>query len=169
MNEIWRPVVGWEGLYEVSDLGRVRSFGRVAKCGHGGTRFLKGRLLKAFSGTSGHLRVDLSLDGKRTPSAIHRLVLEAFVGPCPEGQEVLHWDDDPTNNTLGNLRYGTRSENLLDKVRNGRHSMANKTHCPQRHAYTSENTYMYKGRRNCRACARARQQVATLRLQREVS
>jgi hypothetical protein len=78
------------------------------------------------------------------------------VGPRPEGLEGCHWNDDPTDNRVDNLRWGTRSANVLDSVRNGTHHMARRTHCPQGHAYTPENTYLYPpdGRRACRECRR---------------
>ena len=103
-----------------------------------------------------YLHVTLNLGGVRKTALVHQLVLAAFVGPCPDGQEVLHSDDCGENNKLTNLRYGTRSENNLDKVRNGNDHNATKTHCPQRHRYTPENTYHYGNRRQCKACTMAR-------------
>jgi len=70
--------------------------------------------------------------------------------------DSCHWDDDPANNRLENLRWGTRSENRKDSVRNGTHNMASKTHCPQGHPYTAGNTYVYPGgNRACNECRRA--------------
>lgn len=87
---------------------------------------------------------------------VHRLVLQAFVGPCPDGQQVRHLDGDKENNNLRNLRYGTGAENTADKVRHGTMPQLNVTECPEGHEYTKENTYEYKGRRTCRECQRAR-------------
>ena len=98
--ERWRPVHGF-GNYMVSNLGRVWSQ-RSNKC------------LKPQPAGKGHLRVALRRDGGTHLRGVHRLVLIAFVGPCPEGKECLHYDDDPTNNKLGNLRWGTRTENRLE-------------------------------------------------------
>lgn len=126
MIEVWKPVVGYEGRYDVSDLGRVRSLDRVEEYLRqdqysGRTlvirRFHRGRLLRAGRTASGHLSVVL---GRGQTKQVHVLVLEAFVGPCPEGLECCHHDDDPSNNRLGNLRWGTRSDNLNDAVRNGK-------------------------------------------------
>lgn len=162
MTERWLPVPGWEGLYFVSDHGRVRSEDRVIERRDGVRQPRRGRVLKPFPVPSGHLVVTLGHSPRKQEYiAVHRIVLNAFVGPLPAGMETLHRDDDPTNNHLGNLRYGTRSENLRDMVRNGRHFQANKTHCPRNHEYTAENTYIGgNGGRNCRACRLERQAEA---------
>ena len=102
--EHWRPVPGFDA-YMVSNHGRVWST-RSDKC------------LKPQPAGNGHLRVALRRHGETHLRGVHRLVLIAFVGPCPLGKECLHHDDDPTNNLLGNLRWGTRTENRFDAVRN---------------------------------------------------
>ena len=111
--EVWKPVVGHDNAYEVSDLGRVRSVNRTVVCTnrHGSQerRNYKGCLLKPGPSRSGHVSVAL---GKGNTRAVHQIVMEAFVGPCPEGHEVLHLNHTPTDNRLVNLKYGTRSENL---------------------------------------------------------
>lgn len=71
---------------------------------------------------------------------IHRLVANSFLGPRPAGLDTLHIDGDKTNNAVTNLRYGTRSENELDKVRHGTHHHSAKTHCKSGHEFTPENT-----------------------------
>lgn len=124
--EEWRPVVGVEG-YEVSNLGRVRSLDREIECPHWDKyakrfvmtrRRLRGRLLRPGpQAPCGHLSVCL---GRGNSRLVHVLVLEAFVGPKPEGHEGAHWDDEPENNRLENLRWATRGDNLRDAVRNGR-------------------------------------------------
>ena len=159
MNEEWRPVVGWEDLYEVSDQGRVRSFDRTVHCKNGRTRRYKGRLLKPRKDRDGHLKINLYKDGKPKTKFVHRMVLEAFVGSCPEGMECLHIDGNPANNCVDNLRWGTRGENMLDRVRHGSHHNASKTRCPQGHELKSENlvkSLEEKGWRECLACNRAR-------------
>ena len=159
-NETWRPILGFEGLYEVSDRGRVRSLDRLVKRSSSSTRIEKGRIIRpGFGARSGHKSVNLSRDGKKVTRKVHHLVLEAFVGPAPDGAQGLHWDDDPANNHLSNLRWGTFSDNAFDKVRNGRHHQTRKTHCPQGHEYNAENTYVIPSRptaRYCRACAQER-------------
>ena len=125
-TETWRPVVGFEGFYEVSDHGRVRGVDRVETYSridqYSGRvisvhRHHRGRLLRPGRSVSGHLTVVL---GRGNTRQVHALVLEAFAGPCPPGQECCHTDDCPGNNKLNNLRWGTRSDNLHDAVRNGK-------------------------------------------------
>lgn len=118
-----------------------------------------GRTLKPGKvGTSDHLHV--VLDG-RTDRTVHSLVLEAFTGPCPEGMEARHLDDNPTNNRLENLVWGTRSENSQDAIRNDRHFYAGLTHCKRGHELTPENTQKHAsgGRRTCLVCRRERQVI----------
>ena len=147
------PVVGYEGLYEVSDHGGVRSLPRPAV---DGVRWLKGKRLSPTKiGTGGryYYRVKLWRDGHERLVRVHHLVLEAFVGPRPAGHDGLYWDDDPLNNHVSNLRWGTDADNQQDVLRNGRNFWANKTHCPAGHEYTPENTYVCKrGKRTCKTC-----------------
>ena len=77
------------------------------------------RDLKASIDKDGYLKVSLRRDGMRYIRAIHRLVLETFIGPCPPGMETRHLDGNPANNRLDNLRWGTKAENEADKVRHG--------------------------------------------------
>src|SRR5690606_32157657 len=86
------------------------------------------------------------------------LVAAAFLGPRPEGSEVCHINGDPADNRVENLRYGSRSENVLDQVRHGVHNNARKTHCKNGHAFTPENTMRRsEGGRRCRTCNDAQQ------------
>lgn len=157
MTEEWRPVPGYEGLYSVSDQGRVRAEAKEISCRNGVVRSLEPRMLSPVPLSKGHLKVRLTRDGHVKAFLLHRLVLLAFVGPCPEGMEGCHLDDDPKNNRLSNLRWDTRSANLHDRVRNGRHHNARKTECSQGHLFDNENTYITSlGQRQCRTCARDR-------------
>lgn len=153
VNERWLAVPGYEGRYEVSDLGNVRSLDRIRS--HG--RRWRGRTLKPYPMPRGYLMVNLWLDNTQRIWLVHRLVLLVFVGPAPEGMEGLHRDGDNTNNNLSNLRWGTHSENQLDQVAHGTHVNASKDACPSGHEYTEANTYIYPGRphRGCRTCRRA--------------
>lgn len=155
--EEWRLVPGFEGAYQVSDSGRVRSLNRIADTRPGVPTRFPGRVLATHEGNRGHLRVGLHRDGINHQAWVHRLVLAAFVGPIPEGMEVRHLDGDPHNNFLFNLAYGTHSENVLDSVRHGTHSEARKTRCNSGHEFTPPNTRIdAKGARECIACRRIR-------------
>jgi hypothetical protein len=118
--EQWRPVVGFEGRYEVSDAGRVRSLPRLirqkARSGTEYTLRKSGRLLRSGVASNGYPTVALGRGNTRT---LHSLVTEAFIGPRPSGQEVRHLDGDRKNPRLSNLTYGTRTENILDAVAHG--------------------------------------------------
>lgn len=101
------------------------------------------------------------LNNRRTRS-VHQLVLEAFVGPRPEGMYGLHWDDDKNNNRLANLRWATPSENMMDQVRNGMHYEASREECPRGHKLTGANLCIKTANRTkrgttrtCLACRRA--------------
>lgn len=119
MEELWKPVVGFEGFYEVSDHGRVRSVDRLVMHWQGGLRKRKGCLLKASPMPGiGYPRV--SLGGDQINKFVHTLVLEAFVGPRPDGHDACHADGTRTNNHLSNLRWDSRSANMADRQEHGR-------------------------------------------------
>jgi hypothetical protein len=113
MAEVWKAVPGWEGQYEVSNRGRVRSLDRILADG----RRWSGKILKQQLASCGYMHVTLGWSGT---SRVHMMVLYAFRGPPPDpSMESLHHDGNKTNNLLRNLRWGTRSENYADRVRHG--------------------------------------------------
>lgn len=118
MAEIWKDIPGYEGSYQASTLGRIKSLSRVVVHPRGKTR-LKGRILKSAKNSSGYLCVVLCLEGQRKPRPIHHLILETFVGLRPEGMVTRHGPKGQLNNSLENLCYGTRSENAQDRERDG--------------------------------------------------
>lgn len=152
MDERWLPLPGYEGIYAVSDQGRVQSLDRITDRG----RKWKGRILSPATMPSGYRTVSLWRNGKQTTALVHRLVLLSFVGPCPDGMEGLHKLGDPGDNRLSNLAWGTHSENQFDQVSHGTHTKASKTACPAGHPYDAENTYIYPGDRAHRACRKCR-------------
>lgn len=167
--EEWRLVVGYEGLYEVSDQGRVRSLDRDSTRGDGVKRRLTGRMMKAYRSPGNYDRVSL-FDGlgRRHWKRVHTLVLEAFIGPRPDGAVACHNDGDHTNNRVDNLRWDTYSANNVDLVVHGTHWQARKTHCKNGHEFTPENTIIRpEGGRKCRECSliNARRQRERNRLQ----
>lgn len=109
MSENWKPVVGYEGLYEVSDLGRI------ARLLLSGQR----RVLRPISDGSGRQQVSLCRKAIRRARRIHHLVLEAFVGECPVGMVCCHGDGNASNNQLENLRWDTQKANCADAARHG--------------------------------------------------
>ncbi|MGK3995033.1 HNH endonuclease [Sorangium sp. So ce1024] len=113
----WTNIAGWPG-YRVSRGGAVESCWSTG----GRTRRLTDtwRMLPTLQSKRGHLRVALYGHGRRGKLLVHRLVLEAFVGPCPPGMEGCHNDGDPTNNRLENLRWDTPKANWEDRRRHGR-------------------------------------------------
>ena len=127
-SEIWKDVPGYEGRYQVSNVGRVKSLDRiVCQVNRWGTiskNRLPGRIRK-LTPTAGrdnqdYLGVALRKQGKKTRLfLVHRLVLETFVGRCPKGKVCCHADGDSKNNRVENLRWGTRSENEQDKLKHG--------------------------------------------------
>lgn len=142
----WLPVPEWEDLYAVSDLGDVQSL-------------RSGSLMKPQLHRKGYLLVKLSCNGTAKTKKIHTLVAAAFLGSCPDGQQVRHGDGDKTNNARTNLSYGTPGENMLDQVRQGVHAEARRNTCDNGHEYTAENTRLAKnGARICKACQAERTQ-----------
>lgn len=112
----WRPVPGFEGLYEVADNGCVRSVDRVLPDG----RTAGGMPLRPYPDSHGYLRVTLRSQAGARTYGVHTLVAAAFLGPRPKGRQIRHWDGDKINNRARNLRYGTQKQNERDKRRNRR-------------------------------------------------
>lgn len=114
-NEKWLPVTGYEGLYEVSDCGRVRGLDK----NRGKIGRIRGKILKQGTFQKGHKHVKLCKDGHQKTTSVHRIVLSAFIGPCPDGMECCHNDGNPANNHINNLRWDTRSNNQYDALLHG--------------------------------------------------
>lgn len=155
LPERWSSIPGYEGQYEVSTIGRVRSLDRKA-----GARRLHGQVLKASIRPKDRYRsVHLWSHGRKSTNVVHRLVALAFLGsPEEDCYEVCHADGDNLNNCLSNLRWATHSDNIRDTVRHGRHPQAKKTHCVRGHEFTEANTKPQQGGRGraCRECANLR-------------
>lgn len=159
-DERWLPVVSYEGLYEVSDHARVRSIPRTFIRRRNGKPVeveIQGKILAQSPDPYGYMRVQLprTVDGKQRNCRVrvNVLMLEAFVGPRPEGMVARHLNDVPDDNRLENLAWGTQGQNREDSVRNGTHGYAKRTHCEQGHLFTPENTRTRPdGSRECRVC-----------------
>lgn len=119
-KEQWRPVVGWEGLYEVSDRGRVKSLERrVRNNKSGGTRLVPGRLLSLVDHAGGYKMACLKETPRKRMYLVSHLVAGAFIGPRPPGMYVLHGPDGCKNDAVTNLSYGTPTQNSEDQIRDG--------------------------------------------------
>jgi hypothetical protein len=135
-GEIWKPIPDYEGLYEAGSLGHVRSIPRIDNLG----RELAGRILKTPVGKAhGYPTVNLCRDGKPKLYLVHRLVAAAFLGPCPDGEEVRHKDGVRTNPAAANLEYGPHGDNERDKIRHGTHHYANRDTCSKGHLLEGGN------------------------------
>jgi hypothetical protein len=151
-DEQWRPIPGWPA-YEASDLGRVRSVDRSVAYSDGRVRHWPGRILTTtVDSRSGRNQVVLARAGRKRTYRVYKLVMAAFVGPCPPGMQVCHGDGDCTNDALFNLRYGTNGSNQRDAVRHGTHRNSKKTQCKNGHPFTESNVYVPPGRPNSRVC-----------------
>jgi hypothetical protein len=118
VQERWLPVPGYEGIYEVSDQGRVKSLARVIKRNSGRDNPIPERILKPIMSRRYPAVSLYGPNGFASPT-IHALVMRAFVGPMPEGMQVAHNNGDRNDNRLCNLRYATAIENNLDKFAHG--------------------------------------------------
>lgn len=127
-SEQWRAVVGYEGMYEVSDQGRVRSVDRVVQQTGRKSRFFPGVLLSQMGDRKRYKWVNLRRDGGHKVGKVHRMVAEAFIGPPLPGQVLCHKDGDVQNNCVANLRWGTAQSNSDDMVRMGNSQRGTKAH-----------------------------------------
>lgn len=146
--------------YEVSSLGRMRK----------GTR-----LLSSFIHRDGYVIFGLATPGLRRRDKggykqkyIHQMVLETFIGPRPKGLIALHWDDNKLNNAVGNLRWGTYSDNQLDAVRNGTHISVTRPHCKFGHLLLDPNLRRSGTSKQCKACAQATSTICARKRRRGV-
>lgn len=161
--EEWRAIPEYEGLYEVSSHGRVRSLPRVVQRGKSALP-IKERILKPHTNRNGYKQINLSKAGRTRSREVHPLVMLAFAGPYPENCEIRHLDGNPGNNNLSNLRYGTKTENTMDSIRHGTHNHASRTACTRGHPLAGPNLKTYGKMRQCRACANARSAIYPKRI-----
>ena len=126
INEIWKPVVGYEGLYECSNMGRVKSVDRYVSHRYDGEfQFIKGRIRKTKLNNWGYEMLSLCKDGKEKTCLVHRIIAEAFLPNPYNLPEVNHKDECKTNNCVDNLEwcdssynklYGTALKKRMDKI-----------------------------------------------------
>lgn len=118
-KEIWKDIPGYEGEYQASTYGRIRSLDRYIPNYPRGTRFQKGVILKQRPSEKARKRLTVDLP-KMKRVLVHKLILMTFVGPRPNGLEICHKDGDESNNRLNNLRYDTKANNQIDIYRYGK-------------------------------------------------
>lgn len=145
-TQTWKKIPDF-ALYEVSDGGQVRN--RVT-----------GAVRKPYVDRDGYQRLRLYRNGRAVNRSVHGLVLEAFVGPRPDGMEGCHGDGDKSNNSISNLRWDTHRANMGDLRKLG---SSKRTHCPQGHELGGAN--MRPGNRACLSCNRARAYARAKKIQ----
>lgn len=117
-KEIWKDIHGYEGLYQASTMGRIRSMDREVFSKNGRVQNLKGKILKPDDNNNS-LRVLLSNDSNKQRYNVHKLIIFTFKGMRPEDYDICHGNGDYTDNRLENLRYDTKSQNQIDMYRYG--------------------------------------------------
>ena len=110
-EEIWKDIEGYEGLYQVSNMGRVKSLERTVRCGRG-YKIIPERIRKARKNNYGYLQLNLYKDGKIKSYKIHRLVAQAFLENPDNLPEVNHIDENKQNNYVENLEWCSKSYNM---------------------------------------------------------
>jgi hypothetical protein len=147
IGEEWKAVPGWEGCYEVSDRGRVRSLDRWVV--NQRRRFWAGKVLTPRKATNGYVFITLHDAPRRWQVDIHRLVALTFIGICHDGLEVAHGNGKKDDNRLSNLRYDTRKGNHNDKRMHGTHRQG-ETH-PGAKLTAADALTIYAARATCAA------------------
>lgn len=120
VEEVWLDIEGYEGYYQISNKGRVRSLDRVVPCSRTTSRKLRGRLLKLCPDSSGYIIIVLQKDGEKKSVKVHRLVATHFLDRIPGKDIINHIDCDKTNNCVSNLEWCTPKENTGHMHRLGR-------------------------------------------------
>lgn len=115
MKELWKDIPGFEGIYKVSNLGRIYSAPRENSIG----LMRKGRFMRPDIGKKGYPQIMLRFHNRVHREKVHRIVLRAFIGECPDGYECRHLDGNSRNCNLSNLEWGTKEQNQADRIRHG--------------------------------------------------
>lgn len=128
-DEVWKSINGYETMFEVSNMGRVRGIQRTTKTTEYGPTICRARLLKGTPDRKGHIRICFGNGPSKKSFFVHRLVAEAFIGPRPRGLNVLHKNDIANDNRAENLYYGTQFQNMQDRERNGKTARGERCGC----------------------------------------
>lgn len=128
-TEQWKDITGYEGFYQISNWGRVKSLPRWVRGVYNSKQYRKGGVLQPILDRDGYHFVNLSKNGNMQSIRVHRLVLMTFIGHCPEGMECRHFPDrDVTNNHLENLSWGTKEQNTKDRTTHGTERFGERHH-----------------------------------------
>lgn len=119
MEEIWKSIAGYEGCYEVSNLGNIKSLSRTVVAGPNSLRTVKEIIRKQRLCRKGYCRVGLSIESLKVNHSVHRLVAEAFIPKVEGKDQVNHIDGVKTNNNISNLEWCTGTENIHHAFSNG--------------------------------------------------
>lgn len=119
MEEVWKDIIGYEGYYQASNLGRIRSLDRYITYVNGRVDLVRGQIKALRVRKDGYLTLNLCKDCKKKTHSVSVLVYEAFKGKRTKGMHVCHNDSNPLNNKLDNLREDTPAGNFFDKIANG--------------------------------------------------
>lgn len=117
MQEIWKPIQGFEGIYEVSNVGRIRSLPKIVNTWYG-CRRVSGRVRSFSKNSQGYLSIHMHNGGKTFRAYVHRVVAQAFVDNPKCAQQVNHIDGDKSNNRADNLEWCSPSENCIHAIEN---------------------------------------------------
>lgn len=128
LNEVWKDIEGYEGLYQVSNLGRIKSLDRLVSYSNGGIRFYKSQILKPKLEKDGYLRIGLRKEKKKVFFLIHRLVANAFIPNLDNLPQVNHKDENKQNNTVDNLEWCTAKYNINYGTRTERNTTSRINH-----------------------------------------
>lgn len=169
----WLPIPGWEGYYEASDCGQIRSLDRPSVTHLGGRYVRRGKQLKQIVISNGYCHVELYAPGRHLRTLWHRIILLTFAGvPLEHASVGCHKDDDPGNNRLDNLRWDDQSGNIHDSVAHGNHRNTRKVTCKRKHEFVGKNLVVAVNidkhgivhpARQCRSCIKANATIRCLR------
>ncbi|MFY0128065.1 NUMOD4 domain-containing protein [Bacillus cytotoxicus] len=121
--ETWKDIEGFEGFYQVSNLGKIRSLDRYVPKRNGQKQFFRGKIISTYINNSGYECVDLARGGKKVKNTVHRLVAKHFCKGYREKLDVNHIDADRLNNKAENLEWMSRIENIRDCIKRGTHNV----------------------------------------------
>ena len=141
-KEVWKDIKGFEGMYQVSNHGRIKSLDRYVRVGGGGTRLVKGGIRKPIKCRNGYYEVQIQVKRNRTIKMLHRVVAEAFIDNPNDYPKVNHKDEDISNNCADNLEWCTAKYNANYGTRNIRCKESKKKYEKPVNQYTKDGEFI---------------------------